>query len=176
MNTRGLGRVTKAINNFSHNKFHILFVPDDQFCNYIDNGEGFCTYGFAINKREQKCMYRWLAQTFDYNPNEIPFFIMCLLHEIGHAQTENDFTDEEWETYSNNVMYFDDAFENDEELEDSEFDDLCCEYYDMPQEKAAWVWAFDYVKSHRGECVQLWKRIRKPIREFLLYRMKRRED
>ena len=76
-------------------------------------------------------------------------FLWSFFHEIGHHETEDDFTEEEEEEYriiaSSNIS-------NEE-------------YYNLPMEYAATDWAGEYMKEHSAEVAQLWNKLAPVIRE-----------
>ena len=71
-------------------------------------------------------------------------FLWSFLHEIGHYETTDDFDEYEYEEY-----YF---LINQEGLSD-EF------YYNLPIERAATVWAGNFMKNNVAEMQRLWNNI-----------------
>ena len=81
-------------------------------------------------------------------------FTWSLLHEIGHAQTWNEFTKKEWKQYAKKAPHTHD-------LE---------EYYQIPQEKRATDWAYSYIKAHPKKIAKFEKKIQKALSDaYTLY-------
>ena len=76
-------------------------------------------------------------------------FTWSLLHEIGHTQTWGYFDNFEWLEYA---------------MKSPEVYDIE-EYYEIPQEKAATDWAYEFIKEYPEVVAKLEKKMRKALRE-----------
>lgn len=77
-------------------------------------------------------------------------FYLSFFHEIGHIETENEWTDKEWKKYRNFV-------ERSTSLNNYE------EYFYNPIEYAATCWGCDYIVNHREEIEDFSKNVNKLI-------------
>ena len=77
-------------------------------------------------------------------------FIWSILHELGHHETEDDFEDDEWEDYMTLTLL-----------------DISNEvYFELDIERAATVWAGEYIQSHMEEVTELWNKLQPAIKNF----------
>lgn len=76
-------------------------------------------------------------------------FIPMFLHEVGHSETMDDFSEEEWEEYRD----FEHSFSN---LDmDNPF--LQFRYFSHPIEFAATSWAISFINTHQQEIEEMVK-------------------
>ena len=91
-----------------------------------------------------------LLRFFYDNNCELMFsnaFIPAFLHELGHHETMDDFSDEEWNAYRE----FERSFEG---LDMNNYNNQV-RYLSHPIELAATMWAIDYINSHKEEVEEL---------------------
>ena len=77
-------------------------------------------------------------------------FYLSFFHEIGHIETESDWTEKEWKRYRNFV-------------ERSTSLDKYSEYFYQPIEYAATCWGCDYIATHRDEIADFSKNVNRII-------------
>lgn len=78
-------------------------------------------------------------------------FIYSLLHEIGHSQTLDEVSDEDY--------YYSHDRKADEEITNTE-------YFNLPVEIVATQWAVDYLNTHTEEVAEFWKKLQPRIMNF----------
>ena len=74
--------------------------------------------------------------------------LWTILHEVGHSQTADEYSDEEYEEGLNTKLGL--ACCSPEELKTNEV--LQDRYFDTAEEWYATEWAIDYLDTHRREC------------------------
>lgn len=84
------------------------------------------------------------------NPVHADIFLWSFFHELGHAETENEFDDDDDTEYLKSIT--------------SAKTDI--EYYNIPQEYAATDWAGKFMIEHGAEVAQLWKELAPAIATF----------
>lgn len=75
-------------------------------------------------------------------------FLWSFLHEVGHYETTDDFDDVEYEEYYRCIK------------QDNLDSDI---YYNLPIEKAATIWAGEFMKKNIEEVQRLWNNIQSII-------------
>lgn len=141
--TEATERITDIIDAFLE-KFNLTSFLGTDFGYYRSSDE--VEYPVVITERFEKLWGDHLNRRFgaEMNVKEIPIFVWSILHEVGHSQTDNYFTDEAkqiFEEYKQNL-----DGENDEDTE---------EYYNIPEEALATLWAFQYIQANREEVMDL---------------------
>ncbi len=102
-------------------------------------------FGFMRHLREvHLCVF-----ADDYSP-----MLWTILHEVGHAQTEDDFGEDEYAEGLNTKMAL--ACVPPAELRKNVV--LQDRYFDTVEEWLATEWAIDYVREHNARCKR-WSRI-----------------
>ena len=86
----------------------------------------------------------------------IPPFMWCLMHEVGHHETIDDLTEEEVEE-SKRIKASIDTDKN---------PDSRMIYYTCPDEYAATDWAGHYIEDHKEEIYDCWYKIVSVLHEF----------
>jgi len=102
--------------------------------------------------RQIDTLFNRYAKAYNSAVNDIDTFILGLFHELGHHETENDFTLDEWRDYG--------EFANN--LSNKSHLTICDHllYFRHPLEWAATTWACDYIASHHDSVKQLQSTIR----------------
>lgn len=137
--------ITKIINEFLE-PFECEAKVGLDFAFYSESNT--ITYSLVLVDRFAQSFENYCKSLFpDVQAN---IFIWSLLHEVGHRETEDDFDDEEWEEYM--------------EVIGSELSEQ--EYYSLPIEHAATVWAGEYIQSHEKEITRLWEDLAAALKKF----------
>ena len=137
-----LDRITNIINNFLEPFDCVAFAGTD--FNYYPASN---TIEFALTVIDEHAnSFKQFAESL--HPVHSDIFLWSLMHELGHAETEDEFDDdEEYEAAAANVI-------SDED------------YYNIPQEYAATDWAGEYMTEHEDEMIQLWNELAPAIKAF----------
>ena len=96
---------------------------------------------------------RHLREVHGYDNAEISPMLWTILHEVGHAETEEDYSDREYEKSLKVKMNLA-CLPLEQVHTDPELQDL---YFNTIEEWLATEWAIDYVKSHARKCAK-WSR------------------
>lgn len=114
-------------------------------------GNNLIFYALATPQQQVDAFMDFATSLF---PNvKADVFLWSFFHELGHNQTEDDFTDEEWEEYTHTVKHL---------LPGK--DDMT--YFNLPQEYAATHWAGEYLTTHVEEVSALWNKLAPAIQNF----------
>lgn len=140
-----LSRITNILNEYLE-KFDCNAEPDSNFAYISDTNS--IHYALAVAEEHEKSFMEFLHKLFPEVNADI--FLWSLFHEIGHNETEDDFTDEEEEEYREKACS---NISNEE-------------YYNLPMEYAASYWAGTYMKEHPKEVKNLWKKLQPAIKDF----------
>lgn len=103
-------------------------------------------YSLVVGDTSSKTFLSFTKNLFPEITADI--FLWSFLHEVGHYETTDDFDEYEYEEY-----YF---LINQEGLDD-EF------YYNLPIERAATIWAGEFMKNNTAEVQRLWNNIQPVI-------------
>ena len=93
---------------------------------------------------------RHLRTSHAYDNASISPMLWTILHEIGHSETIDDYSDEEYEESLNIKMGL--ACCSAEDIQTNET--LQDRYFDTAEEWYATEWAIDFVKSHLRKCAK----------------------
>ena len=86
---------------------------------------------------------------------EVPIFILCFLHEVGHYFTFENFEEDELYKYRDIKVKLGDS---DEDFE---------KYYNIPDELAATMWAIDFINNNPQDIENLDKELCKAFKKFI---------
>lgn len=87
-------------------------------------------------------------------------FIWSLLHEVGHHETIDDWTEEEQEFFDSEKERIDELYRQ------STNKDLSYLYFNLPDEYAATCWAADYIRENPEEIEALLEELREVAKVF----------
>lgn len=104
----------------------------------------------------------FVEKTFNYTVTNT--FIISVLHEIGHAETENFITDEIYNKCIIEKIKINKALETENNLK--KIKALEFKYFDLPDEYEATAWAVEYAREHEQELAEMWQEICKGLQEF----------
>ena len=160
MKLKGLVALNRSISRILNREFGISNAEcsDSYSYDYLDD-----TIRFKLDVDiEDEWFSEFIHETFGYevkNP-----FIMALLHEIGHAETEEDITEEEF-------SYCFDEKKRLAEIMDGTEDLLllkACEweYFRLADEIKATTWAVNYARENPNTIKALWEQIHPVLMEF----------
>ena len=97
-------------------------------------------YSLLVSEEADETFTNYVNTLFPEIKN-VDIFIWSVLHELGHHMTVDEFDDEDWDEYVCRTSV-------------GRIDDY--EYYALPIETAATVWAGEYIQSHMDEVTKLW--------------------
>ncbi len=117
---------------------NIEVETDDRFCVDIEGEVVYITD--SLNSKEDEIWSEFLKREFeiDYDP-----YVMSVLHEIGHIMTFTEDLNKEREMiyFLLQMKYTDDNFE-----------DFNNEYFKIPMEYEATVWAVEFYRDNKELC------------------------
>lgn len=90
-------------------------------------------------------------------------FLSSFFHELGHIMTANNFTDDDWDNYFDDVYDIEDNIY--EGITEEECKELNFRYFDLPMEKAATEWACKYMRENADKVAELWAELKPAIIE-----------
>lgn len=106
------------------------------------------TYSLLVLDSNEKTFSNFVKALFPEITADI--FLWSFLHEIGHNMTKDVFDDEEWAKYRIDARTCSNDYQ----------------YYNLPIEKAATVWAGEYMLTHTEEVAILWNKLSSTIANF----------
>ena len=146
MTLLGINEVTEIINQFLEPFECTAELSTDFEYFYLDNVIGYTFFNIQQDSKD------FSASVERLHPNlNCDIFLWSLLHELGHCETMDDLTDEE---YAESKLIKD-------QIGKSEMDKLA--YYDCPDEKYATEWAVEYANTHVNELRNFWNRLQPAI-------------
>lgn len=143
----------KNITNEFLAKFDLDGDFDEEFGYY--RYEELVTYTVVVTNRFDILFNEFVTKNF---PDvTAPIFLWSLLHEVGHAQTDNEIEDEIYDYCINRKL----------ELDANNDDDVMAYFY-LPDEFTATKWAYEYMRDNVSEVSELWDRLRVEIEKLHL--------
>lgn len=156
-------KVHSIINDFT-NKFGCKAFPDKEFYYYpVPEAIGYILdFGRPIKPNRM-----FMASVKRNKPKvKLNLFTWCLLHELGHHATQDDFDEEEMARIDKKrARVLKTKAQN--------------PYYNLPDEMAATAWAVNYANTHREEVLEFEDRIFyavKELNDFLKNHIQELED
>ena len=127
---------------FERHDFDIVARMDTDFS--IDLGDNTLYYAPFYAEDTEKIYREEILKDFpEFSSCDISINILiALFHEVGHYETENEWTDKEWEAFHKWRMR--------EDITERE-------YFRYPIEWRATEWACEYILSHTEEMYKLWQ-------------------
>lgn len=149
-----LKEINSIINEFTM-KFGCKAFLDREFFYYpAIEGIGYC-FDFGKASKPNKM---FMASVKRQKPKaKLNIFTWCLLHELGHHATEDNFDEEEMARINKKRRRVNKTQAHHP-------------YYNLPDELAATTWAVQYVNAHREEVTEFEDRVYeavKKLKEFL---------
>ena len=142
------------------NEYLQEFLDRNEFDCYCSLGRDFSylyersliSYSLVVTDHQGDSFLAFCESLF---PNiHADIFLWSFLHELGHHETLDDFDDEVHKIYHH-------ILNSDEELSDEY-------YYNLPIEKAATVWAGEFMKENFEEVQRLWNNIQPVIKQLYI--------
>lgn len=94
-------------------------------------------------------------------------FIWSLLHEVGHNQTLDDISDEDYRYCQDEKERIQNELSHVTRAENEKlYNRIANEYFFLPDEIAATMWAVDYVTKNTTKIKTLWQKLQVAIMEF----------
>ena len=138
-------KINEILNAFLE-PFECTASLDTDFAYYTN--KNLITYAFFTPEKNSKSFLKFCENLF---PNiHADIFLWSFMHELAHHETEDDIEDEEWEEYEEKITH---------NISDEE-------YYNLIPERAATVWAGEYIQSHVDEVAELWNELQPAIENF----------
>lgn len=130
--------LTNEVNKFLGNIFGLRAEPAIDFAFYpdADEDEPDITYSLLVTEKTDETFRRFVKIAFDCDFDNI--FVLSLLHEVGHAMTDEDWTTRQQADFANRKNGLN---------PDNEVD--LYNYYYTPDEYAATAWAIDFINDNR---------------------------
>lgn len=147
---------TKKLSRFiakwcEENGFYVSIRYGADFAYYYRND--IVRYSFVTCKLQDELMKEfWALNGLEYNCD---IFLMSLLHEIGHYMTEDEWSAEE----SNNFTEM--KKDLDGNTREGNF-----AYWNVPDEYRATEWAIDFINNNPEKCKVFWTECRKRIMDI----------
>ena len=147
--------ITNALKTFIRTHFpkeRVRVKPDTDLCYYYETP---CIgYTLLVAERTQRLFPKFCRETLGLN-YEVPVFILCFLHELGHHFTMDDFNEDQ-------ICDFEDEKDR---LKDSDKD--FCAYFEIGDEIAASEWAVNFINSNPKIVEQFDKDLKNALDDFL---------
>ena len=149
--TATLDHLTAILNDYCK-KFDLEVFEDTDFAFYRD---GTITYTVVVTERFDRMFLNYCETNFPLI--HAPIFLWSLFHEIGHAMTDDEISDDVYDFCFNTKLGLNG--ENDEDT---------MTYFNLPDERTATEWGYYYMLNHEQEVSELWDRIRPLIQNLHL--------
>lgn len=141
----GLEKLNKTLNTFAE-QFECTVAPDTDFFCYL--AENKITYALAVSEKSNRAFMSRVRRL--YPDIKADVFLWSFLHEIGHIETADDLTDNEWQE----VL----AAKNCELSHE--------EYFELLDEYLATDWAANYMRKHEKEVAKFWCSVQQNIMDI----------
>lgn len=142
-----ISKITRILNRFLNEQdfdCDCYFGPDFSYYPAVSQ----ICYALTVSQRADAAFKAFVAKNF---PNiHADIFLWSFLHELGHHETEDDFSNAEHIEYMRDLK----RVTTDEE------------YFNLPIEFAATAWAAHYMETHAEIIEKLWKEVREAISHF----------
>ena len=149
---KGEERINKILNKYLE-KFDLTAMLDTEFAYYYS--KNIVTYSFFVLEKYDT-MFKKVCDKIAKNNMNADIFLLSLFHEIGHAETIEDLSDEE--IYSSTVVK--------EKVSEGAIDEK--EYFYAPDEYIATQWGIKYIQEHDKEITELWTELQPAILQFYI--------
>lgn len=141
---QGVAQLDRVLDKFLE-EFECTAELGPDFCCYMTSNR--IVYSLVVaEKNSQTFMARVKRLYPDITADE---FLWSFLHEVGHIETCDDLTEDEW-IYSTRIK--DDTENITDEI-----------YYELPDEFAATEWAARYMRAHADKVAAFWKEVQQAI-------------
>ena len=147
---KGEERINKILNKYLE-KFDLTANLDTDFAYYYS--KNMVTYSFVVSEKYDT-MFKKVCDKIAKNNMNVDIFVLSLFHEIGHAETIEDLSDEE--IYSSTVVK--------EKVSEGAIDEK--EYFYAPDEYIATQWGMKYIQENNKEISELWTELQPAILQF----------
>ena len=148
----GEERINKILNKYLE-KFDLTAMLDTEFAYYYS--KNIVTYSFFVLEKYDT-MFKKVCDKIAKNNMNADIFLLSLFHEIGHAETIEDLSDEE--IYSSIAVK--------EKVSEGAIDEK--EYFYAPDEYIATQWGVKYIQEHDKEITDLWAELQPAILQFYI--------
>ena len=147
--------ITKAINEWTMKNFGIRTNLGTDFGALPTKNEIY--YTLVVGTQDAETFMEDVSTRF---PDlKADYFLWCLMHEIGHCMTDDEWTEDEQNR-------FDEQLKRMTEIENTREKSFW--YYSMPNEFFATRWAGEYMEVHPKKIKKFWNKIQPMILEFYL--------
>ena len=148
MNTRKLSRyLSRWCKNHG---FDVSVRHDTEFAFWLN--KNVVTYSFLVSDFHDKTFIKvFKKQGLNY---DCDVFILSFFHELGHYETEDEWSERQFEKF----------MKQKEDLDADKKADLW-KYYYIPDEIRATQWAVDYINENAEEIAEFWQKVKPLILE-----------
>lgn len=140
----------KVLNDFIKTINSDYKVLKDKYEFTSDWEEGKVWVCFKENKEDDTLFMDYITSKYNI---EIDTFLMSLLHEIGHLETE---TEELSDSRAVDLFMLEVAYDNGAITKQEYFN----RYFEIECESLATEWGIEYYKSHEEQCKELVKKLK----------------
>lgn len=126
------------------------------FSYYYDSSN--ITWSILVSETADDSFNKFLKE--EYPDITADIFLWSLLHEIGHHETCDMWTEEE-------QLHFDELkIKLEEDTDDKDYLTSCIEYYHIPDEYEATKWAANYIIENEEYLIEFWGKLQEAIINF----------
>jgi hypothetical protein len=156
---KGFEIIDAIINDFT-NKWNITAEIGNDFGAWAKARE--VQYALTIPKDEDS----WFQDSFSAIDPDIICdpFLSSLMHEIGHIITYKDITDKDWKIWTRQIEKLESKVTKNTTSE--ELHKINLQYFEIPLEKKATVWAATYMRENASEIADFWQKLQPALLEF----------
>ena len=147
---KGEERINKILNKYLE-KFDLTANLDTDFAYYYS--KNMVTYSFVVSEKYD-IMFKKVCDKIAKSNMNADIFLLSLFHEIGHAETIEDLSDED--IHFSMIMK--------EEISEGVLNEK--EYFYAPDEYIATHWGVKYIQEHDKEISELWAELQPAILQF----------
>lgn len=121
------------------------------------------SYKIWEDEMGDKWFNEFVAERFNYDAQKYSF-IISLLHEIGHHNTDDDIGESVRDFCEKEKIRIATAYEN--ETDYNKKRQLQFQYFNLPDEIMATAWAIDYATAHPKKIKKMFENSMKALKEF----------
>lgn len=147
--------LTKTINDWTCKNFGIKTKLGEDFQAVVEKNTIY--YALVVCEEANNTFLEDVAVRFPQIKAD--YFLWCLMHEIGHCMTDDEWTEEEQERFAMQIEMM-----KSPDCPDTK--EKSYWYYSIPNEFFATRWAGEYMTAHPKKIAKFWNKIQPMILEF----------
>lgn len=155
MELKGIEKVNQVVEDFV-SQFGCGAIMGDEF-GYI-YGRSIIEWSPLIGREVDDFFYSFVTKEFP--EVSMNLFVWSLLHEVGHHETIDMWSEEEQAGFDSIKEELDKRYQGEDSRE------ACFEYFNLPDEYEATRWAAEYIQSHEVELIKFTIKMRDAVRDF----------